>query len=430
MKRELLRWTAILCQLLSMFPFVILTEGAGLGKYVWWHYIAFFGMLAVFYGAGYLCARWVSNAGIPKRAKPFALFASRAAVVIPAAAFIVVCAIGKFSGMLYMYALPAGIIAYFGGYRTCGLEYCDVFSGGWFGLYFVVSVLTCFLIRFSYEMELYSAGVLQLCIVFGSLIVLASMLANQTNIDLRTRQRSGGKAVLPVGLRGYNAALIAAVSAGTVLLFLLAKPLASLAVNGIKALMRLLLSLLHNDRTGADEYIPDGGSGGAMSIDTADNSLFTALSFLLPVALIIIVICFRKRIWEFFKELFAPLFKENSRVDVQPFVDEITDTVTKSDYARSRRRLEQQLLRKFRRETDGTAKFRLGYRLFLVRLSHSAVPQIPSDTTTIHSQKGFQAFQIHEIDKMVSVYNEVRYGGRAPTEAELEMQEQLIEQLR
>ena len=126
----------------------------------------------------------------------------------------------------------------------------------------------------------------------------------------------------------------------------------------------------------------------------------------------------------------APLFRESRLEAPQPFADEITDTMSKSDFARSQRRTEQRLLRQFKKESDPRKKFRFGYGLFMLRLSRSAFPPLPADTTSVHSQKGISAFRREEIADMVSVYNEVRYGDKIPSPEHLEAQRRLIEELR
>lgn len=429
MKKTLLNKMALLCRTLALFPFAVLT-GAGVGEFVWWHYLVFFAMTAVFYAIGYLAGKIIAVAHFPKVVKPLAVFASRAALLLPIAAFVILTELLDLSAMLYLYALPAGIIAYFSGYRAYGQEYSDLFSMGWFALFFVTSIIACIILNFSHVPELYSSAVLQLCVVFGLMIVFASLLANQTNIDQRTRQRSSGKSVLPNGLRGYNAMLIAGISAATVALFLLAKPTATLIVRGISAFIGLILELIRDH--GAElEYEPALGGGAVGELaDPADNTFYNIAWALFIILALIAVIRFRKQILNFFRDLFAPLFRESKREFSQPFADEITDTLSKADSARSRRRFEQQLLRQFRRESDPRKKFRMGYKLFMLRLSRSAFPLLPCDTTSVHAQKGIYAFQREDIDDMVRVYNEVRYGDKIPAPEQLEAQQKLIEEIK
>lgn len=430
MNKRLLKGMAVVCRMLSIFPFAVLTE-ASMGEFVWWHYPVFFVVTALFYAVGYLAGKIIAVAHFPKNVKPLAVFSSKAAVLLPILAFILITQRLELSSMLYIYALPAGIISYYSGYRAYGQEYGDLFSMGWFGLFFVAAVVTCMILNFSNVPELYSSAVRQLCAVFGVMTVLASLLANQTNIDQRTRQRSAGKSVLPNGLRGYNAMLIAGISAAIVALFMTAKPLAAMIVKGIAALVGIILALIrdYGPKMEYDSYIEGDGAVGEL-VESSDNSFFTIMWSLAAIFALIMIIRFRRQILGFFKELFAPLFRESRREAPQPFADEITDTLSKFDCARSRRRSEQRLMRQFRKEPDPRKRYRLGYGLFMLRLSRSAFPPLLSDTTSVHSQKGVSAFQREDIEDMVRVYNAVRYGDKIPAPEQLEAQRKLIEELR
>lgn len=420
---------ASLCQLLTLFPFSVLCEGVGLGKYVWWHYAVYFACEAVFWLLGRLCGAWAAHGSFSRRGKPLAVFASRAAVTVPAGVFAAVTAACGLSAGLYLYILPACIIAYFGGRRSVDMEYSDVFSRGWFGLYFVAALVASILLWFVPEKSVSGAGVFQLCVVFGVLTAAAAVLANQTNIDVRTRQRSEGRSVLPQGLRGYNAALIAGVCVLIVGLFLFAKPLAQLATSGIKALIALLLGLLKGGERIPSEDASGFDAEGSIEITPADNGLYSLLNFLVAAALVILAVRFRREIWDFIKGLLSPLFKESAAPDPLPFADEVSDVASERAVSRSRRRREQALLKQYRREADPAERFRLGYALFLCRLERTPFGQAASDTTTIHAQKGELAFRLKQIRTLTDIYNEVRYGERPPSAQELDFEEQLLREI-
>ena len=419
---------AALCQLLTLFPFAVLCEGAGFGEYVWWHYIVFFACAAVFRVLGALCGAWTAHGAFSRRTKPLAVFASRAAVVVPSAGLCAAAAALGLNSGVYIFVLPACIIAFFGGRRSVDLEYSDVFSRGWFAMYFVAGVVASIILWFVPEKSVSSSGTFQLCVVFGVLTVAAAVLANQTNIDMRTRQRSSGE--LPRGLRRYNAAVIAGVSALTVGLFLFTKPLAGLVSDGVKALIALVLSLLRaREEVPPEEQSPLSG-GGHLEVPMGDNSVYSLLNVLVVGALITLAIRFHREIFGFLRDLFAPLFRENAAPEPLPFADEVTDIAGERSLSRSRRRREQALLKRYRRESDPAARFCLGYALFLCRLSRTSFAQTASDTTTIHAQKGEQAFRSGRIKQLALIYDDVRYGGKKPTEQELAFEESLLRELR
>ena len=428
MNGKLLRGTAVFCVLLSLFPFAVMTEAIAFGEYVWWHYFALYGVNIAFYLLGYLCRSWVTNGGFSKKREPLMTFLSRAAVAVPVIAFVAVVLGCNLTAGLLLYALPAGVIAYFGGYSAYGRGYSDVFTRGQFALFFVAGVIAAILLSFTYEKELASVGMYQLCIAFGMLIVAAAVLTNQTNIDIRTGQRGGGRAVLPDGLRGYNALLIAAVGAAIVGLCLFSRPIAVLIFEGIKQLLSLLLSLIQKRDYGTPEQQYDGQYQDGGYITFEDGTGSELLNLLLLVILVVLAVVFRKRIWAFIKELAAPLFKPSEQAEAVPFYDEVADSAAKSRSV-SRRRELKQLYRRYLKETEPVARYRMGYTLFLMKLADSPYSQALSDTTFIHNIKGNSAFHRDSLDGMVEVYNRVRYGGHVPTPDELGEQRALIEEI-
>ncbi len=431
MYNRILSALAVFCQFLSLFPFVVLAEGVGFGEYFLWHYAVFYAAIAVFYICGRLLSAWAANCGFSRRGKSVAVFLSRTGFLVPTAVFIVICAILELHTGLYLYLLPGCIAAYFGGYSSAGKEYGDVFTAGWFAVFFVAALISAVLLSFTHDPQLSSGGMAQLCVSFGLLIILSAVLTNQTNIDIQTRQRSGGRAVLPKGTRGYNAWLIAVVGAVIVGLFMLTGPASRIISEGIKALIRWLLSLLRYH----EEPDPDEGEMAENTAEPIDypmneNPIAELLTFLLGAAAVFLIVKFRRQIWGFFKEIFAPLFKVPQRYEPTPFVDELSESGFDRISARERRRTERELYRRYRRETDPVLKYRQGYELFLVSLGKTPFPQLATDTTAVHCDKGGKAFSSRipkaQIDGMVEVYNRVRYGGAIPAQQELEALDEVV----
>ena len=123
MHKKLLMVLAVLCQFLVLFPFLVMSEGIGFGEFVWWHYAAMYAAAAGFWAVGRL--------------------------------------MGLHSG-LYLYLLPGCIAAYYGGSLSVGSDYSEVFSSGWFGVYFVAAVIAAVLLSFTNNDFICSAGMTQL----------------------------------------------------------------------------------------------------------------------------------------------------------------------------------------------------------------------------------------------------------------------------
>lgn len=78
------------------------------------------------------------------------------------------------------------------GSLSVGRDYSEVFSREWFGVYFVAAVIAAVLLSFTHNDFICSAGMTQLCVSFGALIIGAAVLTNQTNIDVQTRSVLAG----------------------------------------------------------------------------------------------------------------------------------------------------------------------------------------------------------------------------------------------
>lgn len=423
MQGKILSGLAIFCQFLALFPVAVITEAAAFGEYVWWHYILMYAVLAGFFCVGRLARLWSIGANFSRRIRPWVMFLARIGFILPVLIF---CVCGRFLGLhtgIYLYFMPGCIAAYFAGYLGAGKGYSDIFTRGWFAVYFILAVIGALLINFTYDKSLISGGMTQLCVSFVLLIIGAAVLTNQTSIDFQTHQRAGGKSVLPTGVRSYNAKLILGIAALISALCFLAQPISSGIFALLKMLLRWLLSLIRRDDTDNPEL-------GAMEENTADsvnfsvngNSFFQLMMYLLIFVLILLAVKFRRQIWSFFRDLLSPLFRLPEEELISPFVDEFADSTERKASRREHQKTKRNLLRKYRRETNPAEKYRVGYELFLTRLAETPFNGLPTDTTTIHSDKGGLAFRERldgkEIEEMVETYNRVRYGGVYPTTEE------------
>lgn len=429
MSSTFLKFIAILAQFLSVFPFIVLCEGVGYGGYTWWHYPTLYAVFALFYICGRVCVAWAASGKHSRGFRPVAIFLSKAALAVPVIAYLIVCGVLELSTALFIYALPAAIIMYYGGYSTHKKEYSDIFTRGWFALYFVLALLFSLIIYFTKDDSIMSVAGYQFCIGFGVLIVLAAILTNQTNIDICTHQRDSGRVALPKGLRSYNCGLVAAVVAVVVALLLFAVPLGQLLLLGLKQILMFILNVLRSlGGTPSEGDMLSEPEAGGFGVGGSDNSFAAALTVLLFIGFVVLIIVFRKQIAEFFRELVAPLFRLKENEEQIAYMDEFSEISDKRGTSRKKR--EQQLYKLYRKENDPIKKYRIGYRLMLLRLSLTQYPPVPTDNTDIHRVKGENGLRNESVRHIVGIYNDVRYSGRVPTTEELLFEESFIEQIR
>ncbi len=432
MSGKALRCISILGIFAAVFPFVVLYEGVSEEAYVLWHYPVLYTVLAVFFFWGMLCAAFGTSQRHSRSFRPVALFLSRAAVVLPVTVFLTIAVAFELSSGLLLYILPASFIMFRGGYKSYDRDYSDIFGRGWFALFFVAAVISSFILWFTQNEEIMSAGTFQLCAAFGLLIVIAAILTNQTNIDTCTHQRDSGKMVLPVGLRSYNTKLCAAVAAVTVCLFLFAKPVAAFVVRVIKTVLGWIFALIRGfEYNPSDEDLlmsPD--NSGMMIGEENSNAFMDVLYFVFAIGIVLLIIKYRNQIAEFLRDTFSFLFKEREEADSAAYSDETSEIPDTARSFRSRRRLQQLQYKDFSRETDPVKKYRIGYRLMLLMLEDTPFAAVPTDNTDIHRVKGESGLHTEKVRSIISVYNKVRYADYVPTAEEIAFAVGFIEEIR
>lgn len=428
---------ACLAQLAALFPFAVLFEALAMESLVVWHFAVIYAVWTAFRIIGWLVGRLftkILKRRLPKKLIPIVNFLDKLCVLLPIAAYI-------FLGMrlnvhigAFFYLLPAAVVSYYGGERSVGKSYSDIFTKAWFALFVVSALVITFLIAVTKKTDVSSTAAWLMCPAFGVVVLLSALLANQTNIDSRTKQRSSGKSVLPVGLRRYNMTLVILICTLTLGIFLFSRQLGELIrivisaiVSGVMFLIKAAASLFRPTSRPTDPApeLPNATRPPIDETSGADIAIVLAI-----IALIILVIVFRKQIAAEIKNLLAPLFRRRrSTEDDVPFADEITSSDAKQLSARQKKKAGRELARRYARETSPEKKFRLGYALFLSGLNRTSHKPRSSDTTDEHREKGEAAFG-EDLAALTETYNNVRYGDNAPTAEELTAQSEFLNRIK
>lgn len=426
-------------QFAALFPFAAAMEVLSVGAFILWHFAAIYGVWLAFWAFGLLAAALIrrvkSKKVLPKKLVPILNFLMKTGFLLPCALMITASVMLKLNIGVIFYALLGSIPIYFGGCFSLGKTYSDIFSRTWFVLYIISSILLTIMFTLSVKGELAALGGRMLCVGFAVIIFVSALLTNQTNIDTCTNQRDRGRAVLPWGLRRYNALIGVGVFAVTLGLFAFAEPIASLlrivfgaVVNAFVYVAKWLDSLLHySDEPIEIESSEAGFNEGSIEIN--DNSVGDLLTVILIAGIVVLIVVFGKRILIAIKNFFAPLFRDRRKTSDIPFADEITSSDKKPQTERMKRKAERDLERRYIRETSPDVKYRLGYELFLTRLAKTSNPPEPSDTTDVHREKGESAFG-EDMKGFAETYNKVRYADAPPTSAELDEQMSLLDRIK
>lgn len=435
-----LKALAYIGQFAALFPLIPALEVLSIGAFIPWHFAAVYGVWLAFWTFGLLAARFIrrvrSGKNFSKKLVPIMNLLLKIGFLLPTALFITGCVLLKPNPGVYFCVLLGGIVIYFGGCFSLGKAYSDIFSRTWFALYMISSIIFTIMFALSVKGELAARGGRMLCFGFAFIILVSALLTNQTNIDTCTNQRDRGRAVLPWGLRRYNALLGMGIFAVALGLFAFAVPIANFlkmvggaVVNAFLYIAKTIDGWFHySDEPIEIEPVEDPGFNGG-SIEANNSSVGDFIAILMIAALIVLIIVFRKRIVQAIKNFFAPLFKDRRKTSDVPFADEITSSAAKPPTERMKRKEERELERRYDREASPERKYRLGYELFLLRLAKTSKPPKPSDTTDVHREKGESAFG-EDMSGISETYNRVRYADVQPTSAELAEQFELLRKIR
>lgn len=437
--RLLYNSVAYIGQFVSLFPFAFMLETLGLETLTVWHFFAAYGVWVAFWAfgllAGKISERVTNGRKFRQKYTPIVNLLSNIGFIVPSAILIAVGIALDLEFSIYVFIMAAGIIIYFGGCLTVGKNYGGIFPKTWFVLYFVSAVIATLILALSKKTEIASKVEFMLCVGFAVITLITVVLSNQLNIDKCTNQRDSGKAVLPDGLRRYNLLIVIGIFAITTGLFVFAKPLGNLfktvigaVVNAVLSVTQMLSKLFKSPEDTAQ--VDSDGEEPILSSNKNETSNFGDVYFVLIMAvLIILVIAFRKPIWNAIKNLFAPLFKNRKKAVDVPFYDEITESSAKTLTPKAQKRAECVLSKQYERENSPERKYRLGYALFLAKLRRTKCPPEPFDTTDIHREKGESAFN-ENLREFSETYNKVRYADIPPVAEQLAAESELLKKLK
>lgn len=424
-------------QLAALFPFAVMSVAVSGEVPAVWHFAVIFAVWIAFREIGWgmgILAEKIKSRRVSAKLHPMINFLARLCCVIPIAVFITVCVMFKLQPILYFYTLPPSIAIYFAGYFSVGRSYSEVFTKGWFTVYPISALLASLTLSAGETSEAAPWAGSALCAGFAAEILLFVVMTNQANIDKCTNRRDAGKAVLPRGLRRYNAVIVAGIFTASLGLFVFAKPLGKLLVTAVASIVSAVvfvidrISRLFVSSNDAAEQVSEGESRLPAFFIRTGISLNDVLMTLSVIVAVVLIIAFRKQIWRAFKLAFAAAFRNRGKGFDTPYADELMSSDVKRLSKRAEKKAERELSRKYARETSPKLRYRLGYALFLARLRHTACPPLPSDTTDIHREKGERVWDT-DLSGFSETYDRVRYGDVTPSLEELEAQAEILRQL-
>lgn len=411
MRARILKILAVVAFGMVTLPLMLINDAIAFGAFSLLRFAAYYAVFVLLFALGYALA----NAS-KKRKK--LLILSRA--------------VGIFSFFLSLLLLPftdgAGIIFtagacavfwYFLGERAAAKHYADLFPAFALGIYIVVTLgayICCGMISDEELAENVGSAVIAL---FAAELVMSAMLINQSGIYDKASRRSEIRAMLPKGLSGYNAALVLIiVSAGLGLYFF-----KDHVIYFLTTLARLIVQfIIFIMRMNSESMEIEGSEEGAAPLFSAESMPLNQLTMtVFTVALIILAVIYRKKIWQAVKNLVKRFCGFFTREQTESGED--TGFVDFFEELPAARRKNQpindsKLLRLYRAENDPREKYRLGYRIILRELNKNRAKIVPPDTVNAQLEKGKKVCGA-DLGEITRVYSGLRYDDENVTAEQL-----------
>ena len=443
MKKDfLMKYVAALAMLLVPLPLMFVFEVTAFKGFMLWHYPIYYAVAAISAASGYflMCLR-------RSRHTPKTIFLVNMLIALTATALVVLVAVvssqinnvlgdNGFNVFYFCVALmPSVIVWYLLGMSLKKNRFDDIFTPIWLGIY-LVETFICYIFCcvMSADMEYLGASEHRISVLLVVMALLTVLLINQSNIRSEIDRRRNTNLIVPKGLRLYNAKLIAIVGAVILAALMLKDYVAAGLTWLVKMTVKIIDTLLFNIRflqteqmTPEDTQLPDS------DILSAEGESRDFLLYILVVAIVVLVIVFRKKILSLMRKIAGRIFGKYSVDDtVQEVYDDYTDSYEELDIRQERivNETDKDCLKRYRKAKDNNEKFRLGYRLYAMWLSKRSTEDISTKTVEQHriiSEKLYHG--TNNIGAFSDSYSKIRYDDEPATADDILLSDSLINEL-
>ena len=413
MRNILLKILSVLSFAAVVFPFMFSIDINTFGNVSVLRMLYYFAVGAAVFGIGYLEAAFTKvhkKLRIPLRIAGILTFGAGFAALLIGGDGVTVFALGS-----------CCVFAFFIGERACYKNFADMFPLAAFATYIVLT-LGCYIFASTAANEEIRSTVTDTVIAsFAIEFTAAALLVNQSGIFDRANMRKETRSSLPKGLTAYNAALILGFTVTGLAFTVFRKQIVWLLQQMIRAVVMavfFIIKLFTAERMTTE--IPEEGELGTGLY--SENHIPYLIEALFIIAVITLIIVFRKRIFAAIKVFFArlgALLSGRPEVSQHP---EFTDVFEDYSTDRSRRAVRDNIYavkRRYAAEKDPAKKYRLGYRLLLFRIKAVNQRLTPADTVSVQTERGAARFGHDELAAVASVYEDIRYNNAVPTDSQL-----------
>lgn len=411
MRARILKILAVVAFGMITLPLMLTNDVLSFGGFSLLRFAAYYAAFGLIFALGYALA------GAAKKRKKLIILSR----VVGILCFFPALLLLNFAGSANI-AVVTGICAvfwYFLGERAAAKHYADYFPAFALGVYIMVTLGAYIFYGALAPEELRGSVREAVVIFFAAELAMSAVLINQSGIYDKASRRSETRAMLPKGLSGYNAALVLIiVSAGLGLYFF-----KDYAIDFLVTLARLMVELFLLIMRGNAEFmqIQPSEEGEVPSLYNENIGSSPVATVIFVIALLAMLIVFRKRLWQGIKSLAKQIYGFFSREQSESGED--TGFVDFFEELPAERRKNEpindgRLLRLYRAESDPREKYRLGYRIILRELNKNKAKIVPPDTVNEQLEKG-KAVCGGNLGEITRIYSALRYDDEQVTAEQL-----------
>lgn len=362
---------------------------------------------------GRLTGSWVKKAG--KKTIYAARTAAGAAGFLSAAVCIFFVYLTRMTSIAYMLMPAAGVFWYWLGYKI-GLErepVSNMVIGG-----YCIEAVFLFPMCCSLGENSFSANVIM--VISAAVLVISAVLINRRQLVKLTFRGRSETAALSKDTRRFNLRLTLIFSALILVPFFFARWGGKWLWEIIKAIVRFLLRGFDWGEDLVTLVNDDDYTGEILEVPVNDTMWFRILMSILGAAIVILL---AKPLIRAVSAWFRALGKKLGRLEDEtaelPYIDFYEINTAKEQATGGFKKA----YKAFLKEKDTNFKYRLGYKAFMIRLKELGEENLPSDTTSVHREKGSHVTDRDSVEKIVDRYERLRYfDGTATSEDCREME--------
>ncbi|MBR4305607.1 MAG: hypothetical protein IKT78_02065, partial [Ruminiclostridium sp.] len=330
--------------------------------------------------------------------------------------------------------LPAIAFWFILGMKLNKKSFSDVFTPLWLGV-FIVETFLCYIFSFLMTDDYPAMATAQSVMIYLLIIMtlLVVILINQSNIETQINQRKNTNLIVPKGLQVHNARLIIVFGAVILFAMLFRNVVADVVWWLTQNTLRLIDSILQLIRMETSSPItPDGDISDSPLFDIQENAQDFTVYIVLLIAIMLIII-FRKKILLFFKSVATRIINRFSAKEIDSYENE-----SYADYYESITEWEEKIkpesendcLKRYKKQKDGTEKYRLGYRLYMLWLAKRNNNMNSKLTIEQHLRIAEKTYHGElDIKGISDNYTRIRYNDHTAESDELSAMDELIKEL-